>query len=133
MQILALKLAGIILLCIVLANFFAPKKMRWIENLDKTENLFRQVFIVHCLYLIGCVLGMALVCLFLPHLLLQEVMGKILLIFMAVFWLTRIFVNLFYYETAIKKQFPFFNILFSTVYIYLGLCFSVLSWMCWFM
>ena len=57
MAIHALHLAGIILFCITAANFFAPKKMRWTENLVKTEPVFRQVFIIHCVFLITCNFG----------------------------------------------------------------------------
>jgi len=127
MEIYALQLAGFILLCIVTANFFAPKRMRWIENLDKTEPIFRQVFIIHCIYLIGCVFGMAAVCLLLPYQLLNETMGRVILAFMAFFWGTRVFVQLFYYEKSIKKLYPFFNFIFTVAFIYLALCFTVLS------
>lgn len=129
MQIYALQLAGIILLCIVTANFFAPKKMRWTENLDKTEPLFRQVFHVHCVYLLGCVFGMALLCLLLPHLLLEETIGRCILGFMAFFWSTRVFVQFFYYEPSIKKENPIFNVIFSLAFIYIALCFTVLSFL----
>ena len=49
----ALQFAGMILLCIASANFFAPKKMRWSKNLKRVEPLFCQVFIIHCVFLVG--------------------------------------------------------------------------------
>ena len=55
-----LQFAGIILLCIASANFFAPKKMRWSQNLKHVEPVFRQVFIIHCVFLVACVIAMAM-------------------------------------------------------------------------
>ncbi|MBK1830467.1 hypothetical protein JIN77_07000 [Verrucomicrobiaceae bacterium R5-34] len=127
MTIYAIQFAGIILLCITSANFFAPKKMRWSVNLAKTEPVFRQVFIVHCVFLLGCVLAMALACLILPHQLLTEPLGRVLLAFMALFWTARVLVQFFYYERSIKREFPVFNVLFSVAFIYLAVCFSFLS------
>ena len=72
----AIQLAGIILLCITLANFFAPKKMRWTVNLEKTEPVFRQVFIIHCVFLLACVVAMALICLAKPYWLLTDGLGQ---------------------------------------------------------
>ncbi len=123
----ALQFAGIILLCVVSANFFAPKKMRWSENLKHVEPVFRQVFIIHCVFLIGCVLAMALACIILPHQLLSNPLGQVVLGFMALFWIARVGVQFFYYDSSIKKQFPVFNILFSVVFIYLAVTFTTLT------
>ncbi len=127
MTIYALQFAGIILLCIISANFFAPKKMRWSENLKHVEPVFRQVFIIHCVFLLGCVLAMALACIILPHQLLSEPMGKVILGFMAFFWSVRVGAQFFYYEKSIKKQFPIFNVLFSIAFLYLAVTFTVLT------
>lgn len=123
----ALQFAGIILLCIVSAHFFAPRKMRWSDNLRLVEPVFRQVFIIHCVFLIGCVLAMALVCLLLPQQLIGEPLGRLVLGFMALFWVARVGVQFFYYESSIKKQFPVFNLLFSAAFVYLATLFTVLS------
>lgn len=123
----ALQFAGIILLCVVSANFYAPKKMRWSENLKHVEPVFRQVFIIHCVFLIGCVLAMALACIILPHRLLSDPMGKVVLGFMALFWMARVGVQFFYYESSIKKQFPVFNVLFSVAFVYLAVTFTTLT------
>lgn len=124
MAIYALYLAGVILLCITAANFFAPKKMRWTENLEKTETVFRQVFVIHCVFLLACVAAMALLCLFAPQMLLEDGLGRMLAGFIALFWSARVLVQVFYYEPSIKRQFPFFNVLFTMAFIYLALIFS---------
>lgn len=126
-QIYALQLAGVILLCIVAANFFAPKKMRWKENLRLVEPVFRQVFIIHCVFLIGCVFAMAIVCLMAPQRLLTEPLGTVILAWIAVFWCARVWVQCFYYEKSIKREFPVFNLIFSASFLYLGIVFSALT------
>ncbi len=122
----ALYLAGVILLCITAANFFAPEKMRWRENLEKTETVFRQVFVIHCVFLLACVMAMALLCLLAPQMLLGNGLGRALVGFMALFWGARVLVQIFYYEPSIKRQFPFFNLLFTTAFTYLAMIFSAI-------
>ena len=85
MAIYTIQFAGVILLCITTANFFAPKKMRWTGNLEKTEPVFRQVFILHCVFLLACIVAMAFLCLFKPHWLLEDGLGKAIAAFMALF------------------------------------------------
>lgn len=126
MQIYALQFAGIILLCIVSANFFAPQKMRWTENLKNVELIFKQVFVVHCVFLVACVFAMGLVCIMLPHQLLKEPMGRLLLGFMAVFWTARVCTQFFYYDSNIKREYPVFNILFGIAFLYLAIIFNIL-------
>lgn len=123
----ALQFAGVILLCIASANFFAPKKMRWSKNLGHVEPVFRQVFIIHCAFLVGCVVAMALACIILPQLLLSGQLGRVLLGFMAVFWTARVYVQFFYYERSIKCEFPGFNVLFSIAFLYLAAVFTLLT------
>ncbi|BDS08960.1 hypothetical protein NT6N_40000 [Oceaniferula spumae] len=120
----ALQFAGIILLCITSANFFAPKKMRWSVNLAKTEPVFRQVFIIHCVFLLACVVAMALLCLLKPDWLLADGLGRAVAGFIALFWIARVLAQVFYYEKSIKRQFPFFNILFTVAFLYLATVFT---------
>jgi len=54
---LALQIAGVGLLLICVANFIAPKKLRWTVNLEKTEVFFQQVFKVHTFYIVLTMLG----------------------------------------------------------------------------
>ena len=124
MAIYTIQFAGVILLCITTANFFAPKKMRWTVNLEKTEPVFRQVFILHCIFLLACIVAMAFLCLFKPYWLLEDGLGKAIAAFMALFWGGRVLAQFFYYEKSIKRQFPFFNILFTTTFLYLAVVFT---------
>ena len=123
----ALQFAGVILLCIALANFFAPKKMRWSQNLEHVEPVFRQGFIIHCVFLVACVVAMAMACILLPQLLLSGQLGRGMLGFMALFWTGRMCVQFFYYERSIKQEFPIFNVIFSVAFAYLASVFTYLT------
>ncbi|MGB0992483.1 MAG: hypothetical protein ACPG32_08440 [Akkermansiaceae bacterium] len=114
---LAIRIAGVILLCITSANIFAPKKMRWSANLAKTELVFRQVFTIHCVFLLACVVAMALVSIVRPEWLLTDGLGRATAGFIALFWGSRILVQLFYYEPSIKRQYPVFNVLFLVAFV----------------
>jgi len=100
--------------------------MRWSANLEKTEPVFRQVFIVHCVFLLACVVGMALLCLIKPEWLLDDGLGRAAVGFMALFWGLRVLVQFFYYEKSIKRQYPIFNVLFTLAFLYLGSLFSLI-------
>ena len=85
------------------------------------------MFVIHCVFLIGCVFAMALACIILPRLLLTETLGRELLGFMAVFWSARVLVQCFYYERSIKREFPVFNVLFTMAFVYLAAVFTYLA------
>jgi|GEM_PF-2539101 len=119
--------AGIILFCIAIANVFAPRKMNWIENLKHVDSVFKQVFITHCVFLVMCVVAMAIACVFFPQHLLDGVLGRSILGFMGFFWSARLMVQLFYYEANIKRAFPGFHLLFSASFLYLAVSFTYLT------
>jgi len=127
MSIFALRFAGIILFLIGTANFYAPQKMRWSMNLAKTEPIFRQVFIVHCIFLVATVFGMSFLCLLKPELLIEEILGKFLLGFMALFWGARLLIQIFYYDRDIKRAHPVFNLMFTVAFAYLTIVLTCLA------
>ena len=69
---------------------------------------------------------MAMVCLVYPEHLLETDLGQCFLGFMAVFWLTRLMVQCFYYEKSIKREYPVYNVMFTLAFAYLG---GVFSWL----
>ena len=122
-----LQVSGVILFCIALANLFAPKKMNWIENLKHVDPVFKQVFITHCVFLVMCVVAMAIACVFFPQHLLDGVLGRWALGFMGFFWSARMVVQFFYYDASIKRKFPKFHLLFSASFVFLAVSFTWLA------
>src|SRR6185436_8158991 len=64
--VLALRLAGIVQLVITAANFFIPGKLGYARELPKLSPIVRQVHIIHHLYIVLVVFGLAVLSLFYP-------------------------------------------------------------------
>ena len=129
MIIFLIKLAGLALIMICLANAFAFKKLNWNENLRLTEVFFQQVFKVHTLHIVMTMLAMAFACLFTTEELLnpQTALTRGVGWFIALFWGVRTCIHIFYYEKTIKKQNPLWNIIFLGTFIYLTTLFTILA------
>jgi hypothetical protein len=84
---------------ILLANIPLPKKLRCRENLARVSPMIRAVFIVHWAYIV-LVLGIfiALCFGFASDLAGGSRLGRFLSTCMAIFWLARVPVQLFFYE-----------------------------------
>jgi hypothetical protein len=54
-------------------------------------------------------------------------LGRYLAGFLAVFWGLRVLLQLFFYDAAIKKQFPIYNVLFLSCYSYLAGLFTLVA------
>ena len=72
----ALRIAGLMLTGLVLANFVATKRLDYAANLASAGTFVRQVFYVHCAYIIAIITGLALLCLGWPHLFMEKGMGQ---------------------------------------------------------
>lgn len=124
-MLLALRLAGLILSGLVLANFVAAKRFDYARNLAGSELLVRQVFYVHCAYIVVILAALALLCLVRPHLLLGDGMGRALCVFFAVFWVSRVVVQLTYYERRRRRQDRAWDIFFLGVFATLAVIFTL--------
>ena len=108
-----MRIAGVGLLLIAVANFLVPKIFRYRENLGNCELVFGQVFKVHAAYIIYVVVGMGALCLWRPEFFLKTEEGRAIAGFMGVFWGARVFLQLFYYDREIKRRFPVWNVVFG--------------------
>lgn len=121
-------LAGVALLAIAVANFFAPRVLRYGENLALVSPIVRQIFLVHCAYIILLLCGQAALCFAFPEELAgRSVLGRSLSAFCAVFWLTRFTLQTWYYDRGAKREHPRFNLLFSATFLFLGCVFAALA------
>ena len=116
--------AGLVQLFIALANFFLPRKLRYAENLTRVDTIIRQVFIVHSIYIVGMVVGLADLCLFFARDLAgASGLGRCLAGFLAVFWTARVPIQLFYYDSTVKRENLAMHVLFSAAFVYLATVF----------
>ena len=102
--VVALWIAGLVQLAIVVGNFVIPKKLKYGENLAHVAPIIRQIFLVHSGYIVGIVLFFAAVSFGFPkELAIGRGLGRFLAASMAVFWICRIPLQLFYYDATLRR------------------------------
>jgi hypothetical protein len=124
----ALRLAGAMLTGLVVANFVAAKRWDYAGNLAGTAVIVRQVFHVHCAYIIAIIAALAVLCLGWPHLLLADGMGRILSAFFALFWVSRVVVQLTYYDDGMRRDDRAWDLFFLGVFLTLALIFGLAAY-----
>src|SRR6266851_7421935 len=103
--------AGALHLLVASANFFAPRKLHYGENLRNVSPIVRDVFIVQNIYIVLVQVAFALLCfLFAPDLAGASPLGRFLSGFLALFWGLRVLSQLFFYNAEVKKEHPVFNL-----------------------
>jgi len=120
-----LRIAGLILSGLFVANFVAAKRWDYAGNLAGTEVMVRQVFYVHCAYIIAIIAALALLCLGLPGLLLEGGMARIVCGFFGLFWGSRVVVQLTYYDKETRRRDRGWDVFFLGVFITLALIFTL--------
>ncbi len=113
--------SGVLHLIVASVNFVAPRMLEYRANLARVSPIVRQIFIVHSVYIVMNLVAFAGVCLFFaPELAGGSLLGTVISGYMAVFWLLRLFIQLFYYDPEAKKQHPFANIVFAFAFAYMA-------------
>lgn len=123
-----LRIAGVMLVGVVAANFVAAKRWNYHDNLAEAETIVRQVFYVHCAYLVGLIAALGLLCLGWPGLLLEDGMGRVLSGFFGLFWGSRVLVQLAHYDREVRRANRGWDLFFLGVFAYLGLIFTLATW-----
>ena len=121
-----IRAAGGIHLAIAAANLALPRRLRYRENLSLVSPIIRQIFVVHSIYVVLVVLFFGALCLFFaPELAGGDRLPRFLSAAMAVFWLGRVPVQLFYYDAGLRRQNPLADAVFSLSALFLGSLFTV--------
>jgi len=118
-------LAGIVQLLILAANFILPGKLDCRAHVARMAPMIREIFIVHWAYIaaILCVFSVLSLC-FAPELAGASRLGRFLAGFIAVFWLMRVPIQLFFYDPEIRRQNRLGDVIFLLAFSYLGMVFS---------
>ena len=124
MNLWILRLAGLICVGLVVANFVAAPRLGYGRNLAGAGNLVRQIFYVHCGYIVMLISGLAILCLGWPGLFLEEGMGRVVSGFFAVFWGSRVVVQLTYYDKAERRKERLWDVFFLLVFLTLAAIFA---------
>ncbi len=122
----SLWVAGGIQVVIAAVNVLLPGKLRYRENLSRVSPIIRQIFVVHSIYVVFVVLFFAVLCIFFAPVLAGGTrLGRFLSATMAIFWLMRVPLQLFYYDAELRKQNRLADAAFSLSALFLGSVFAV--------
>ena len=125
----AVQAAGAIQLLIAAANVLLPGRLRYRENLPRLSTIVRQVFVVHSIYIVLVLLFFGAVCLgFAPELAGGSSLGRCLAAFLAVFWLLRAGLQVFYYDREFQRRNQLACLAMLAAVSSLGLVFAVAAW-----
>lgn len=122
---MGLRAAGLMLSGLVVANFVAAKRWNYAGNLADAEAMVRQVFYVHCTYIVVIIAALAVLCLGWPHLLLEDGMGRVLCGFFGIFWGSRVIVQLTYYDSEVRRKDRGWDVFFLGVFTTLAAIFTL--------
>ncbi len=125
---IAFRVAGLILCGLVVANFVAARRFVYAENLSACDVMVRQIFHVHCAYIIAIIAiiaALALLCLGWPGMLLEGGMARVVCGFFGVFWGSRVVVQLTYYDRETRRANRGWDVFFLGVFVFLSLIFTL--------
>ncbi len=121
-----LYVAGALHLLVASANCFAFGKFRYREHLRNVPVVVRQVFLVQNAYIMLVQASFALLCFFFADELTSgRGLGRALAGFLAVFWGSRVLLQLFYYDRELRRANRLFDLLFLAGDGYLAVVFSL--------
>ncbi len=123
-----LRLAGAMLTGLVVANFVAARRWNYADNLAGVATIVRQIFYVHCAYIVAIIAALAMLCLGWPELLLQDGMGRVLSGYFSLFWLSRVIVQMTYYDRKLRRKDRGWDVFFLAVFFTLALIFGVAAY-----
>ena len=120
------QIAGAVQLAIGLANLPLATRLQYRKNLAGASEIVRQVFYVHAAYIVLVVLGFAALALLFPaELSSGRPIGRFLSAFLALFWLLRVPIQLFYYPVEIRRQNRLADVIFIVAFAFLAVVFGL--------
>lgn len=128
---LHLKIIGILLIALALIHIIFPKYFKWKTEFCSLSLINRQMVYVHSFFIALVVFLMGLLCLTSAHDIVNTTLGKRISLGLGIFWLARLFIQLFGYSTMLWKGKTLetsIHIVFSFFWAYLTLVF-ILIWL----
>lgn len=125
---LNLKIVGAMLITLGLSHAAYGKRFEWKTDLAKLSLLNRQIFIVHCFFISLTLVLMGGITLFYTRALLEPTtLSRAGLAAVVVFWLCRLFIQFFVYDSALWRGNKFntrMHVLFSVIWVYVVVTYS---------
>jgi hypothetical protein len=121
-----IQVSGAVQLAIGLANLPLASRLQYRKNLAGASAIVREVFYVHTAYIVLVVLGFAALSLLFPaELAGGQPLGRFLSAFLAIFWLLRVPIQLFYYPAEIRRQNRLADVIFTVAFVFLAIIFGL--------
>lgn len=121
-----IEIIGVLFILLALIHPFFPKYFDWKNDQKSLSLINRQMMNFHAFFIALAVFLMGALCVSSAELLLQDGLGKIISLGMALFWTCRLFVQFFGYSSELWKGKKFetsMHILFSLFWIYVSAVF----------
>ena len=119
---LQLKIIGVLLIALALVHAIFPKYFNWKTELSLLSIINRQLVYVHSFFIALMVLLMGLLCLTSSYDLVHTVLGKKIALGLGIFWMARLFIQLFGYSSKLWRGKRFetsIHIMFTIFWTYL--------------
>jgi hypothetical protein len=127
---LHLNISGWLLVALALMHIGLPNYFKWKDELKSLELFTKQMLQVHTFFIALTVFLMGLLCITSAQGLIETELGKKITLGLGVFWLIRLFFQLFIYSSQLWKGKKFetsMHILFTILWTYLSTIFLMVS------
>ena len=129
---LNLRLAGVVILGLAAAYPIYPRYFRWRDELQAVSLLTRQIFFVHCGFIVMLLILQGILLLAVPQALVEPTTaGLALLVGLTAFWVYRLYAQLFMYERRLwigNRFHTIVHVVFTALWCYLS---GVFGWAMW--
>lgn len=120
------KIIGIFLIVLALIHVFFPRYFNWKNELSSLSIINRQLFYVHSFFIALMVFLMGLLCLTSSNDLIKTDLAKHISLGLGIFWMARLFIQLFGYSSKLwrgKKFETIVHVIFLSFWTYLSVVF----------
>lgn len=125
---LHLKIIGVLLVLLALLHVIFPKYFKWKSEFRGVSDINRQMMYVHAFFIAFVVFLMGILCLTSSSELTTTTLGRRVSLGLAIFWMTRLFIQFFGYSSLLWKGKTFettAHVLFTVLWTYLSGVFLV--------
>ncbi len=120
-----IQLAGVVQLGIAAANLVLPSRLGYRAGVASAPRIIRQIFYIHSAYIVFILVLFATLCLIFPaDLAGASPLGRALSAGLALFWLPRPVIQVFYYDPEVRAQNRAADVFFTLALLWLGLTFA---------
>ena len=128
---LHLKIIGALLIVLAIIHIIFPRYFNWKAELNSVTLINRQMMYVHTFFIALTILLIGLLCLTSSYEMVHTALGSRLALGLFIFWIMRLFIQFFYYSSALwkgKRLETTIHILFSVLWTYLSITFFLVFW-----